>query len=332
MATTLHQIIIAYCLKLINLNTVSYYLNVEYKIILEPILDHLCSALQLVFPPSLLAALTDNSPPPISFFLNLPSPERGTWGIYVVVLLDPEGEYHLYTGSGTNAERGLIARAAHYKNKTHHSLGRLVRQAYDEGCELQHIGMLCWTKIPQPTQVPRARLLFLCLEACFTCLFYTCTYTRLEPLWTSFTPWTRESVTWGPLCSHIPFREGVGQSLNLTPQQLQDLAAARTVRDAKNNKVLWEREREKDLEAALARKRTEKANRRTKNKKEGLHRCDPCDKKYGSAKELSRHLRTEVHAQQLALNAGAVAPAVSKDTLRCRRKTAEAKKSGKFSC
>ncbi len=89
------QLVISYCLKLMNISASSWYLNPMYKVVLAPIIHQLCSDLQLFFPESLLAALTSDAPPPIQFFLNLPTPKKQTWGIYLHVLVDLEGGYHL---------------------------------------------------------------------------------------------------------------------------------------------------------------------------------------------------------------------------------------------
>jgi hypothetical protein len=58
MAAELQQVIIAYCLKLINMGAATWYLNPVYKVVLEPIINQLWPTLQLVFPEGLLAVLS----------------------------------------------------------------------------------------------------------------------------------------------------------------------------------------------------------------------------------------------------------------------------------
>ena len=96
-----------------NMGVQTWCLNPVYKVVLEPVIYQLCSALQLFFPESLLAALTSDTLPPIQFFLNLPPPKKRTWGIYLHVLVDLEGDHHLYVGSGTDDAQGVSARVAH---------------------------------------------------------------------------------------------------------------------------------------------------------------------------------------------------------------------------
>ena len=318
---------------------------------LVPIFNQICSALKVLFHSSIQAALTSDTPPPVTFFLGLPPPKRNTWGVYVLVFVDPYGNHYLYIGSGTDASGGVTARTAIYANKTHPRLPRFVRLAFDKGYDLLHIGMLCWTQLPQPTQVPQARLLFLCLEAVFTAIFYTCFYTVLEPLWSGQMPWTRDLVSWDPLNSHIPLSEGVGDSLNSTPEQLQAINDARKERTRTNvahvSKAAYNRERENDLQAFLTRKRKEKASWAAANKEkvdishaktvekiksEGRFKCDDCNLPLASSRALKNHRASDGHARQVALNLGAVQAPPSQNTLRVRKFSAKARKSKKHHC
>jgi hypothetical protein len=281
------QLIIRYCLDLVQIGAADWYLNPEFKVLLKPIIDILLPTLQLSFHTSMLAALASDTPPTIAFFLGLPAPERKSWDVYVLVFVDPDGDHHLYIGSGTEANAGITGRTAVYANKTHPRLPRFVRLAFDRGYELVHIGTLCWVPLPQPAQVPRARLLFLCLEAVFTCIFYACFRTVMEPLWSDLMPWTRDSVSWSPLNSHLSLSEGVGDSLNLSAEQLQavsDLRKERTrVTMAHASKAQYDREREKDLEAHLARKRKDKALWAARNKERVAVMPKPLPKPYPPA-------------------------------------------------
>ena len=348
---TAHQLISDYCLKLVNIDAADWYLNPEFTIVLQPIFYQYFDELHLVFDASMQATLSSDTPPHIDFFLSLPAPKQGTWAVYVVVFVDSDGVHHLYIGSGTNATAGVTSRTRDYANKTRVRLPRFVRLAFDRGYELLHIGMLCWTQLPQPTQVPRARLLFLCLEAAFTCIFYTAFCTIMEPLWSHLMPWTRDSVSWGPLNSHLPLSESVGESLNLTSQQLQAIEDLRKERTRKLmvqvSKAAYDREREKDLEGFLARKRTEKAAWAAKNpekvavshaktvakiKTDGRYRCNDCSQSMASSNALARHLASDSHAQQVALNLGAVQTSPSKATLRVRKFADKTRKEKKYYC
>lgn len=226
----LNELVSEYCLKLISLDAPGWYLNPQFKVALEPCFNQRTPATTPAFAPNILAALSSPLPPSIDFFKTLPSPKRGVWAVYVVVLVDPNGKFHLYIGSGTGSDSGCTSRTAVYSNKTHAQLPQHVRLAYDRGYEFSHVGMLCWTSLPSPTLVPLTRLLFICLEGVFTCLFYSAFYTIMEGLWDDLMPWTRDSVSWGALNSHLPFIEGVGDMLDLSPTQLESIAAAKKQR------------------------------------------------------------------------------------------------------
>jgi hypothetical protein len=138
------QVTSNYCANLLKIDAASWYINAEFKVVLEPIFHQTYSALQVVFNPSIAAAVTSDTPPPIEFFLGLPAPQACTWAVYVLVFLDNDVNHLLYIGSGTDAISGVKARTNNYANKTHPMLPRFVRQAFDRGCKLLHIGMLCW--------------------------------------------------------------------------------------------------------------------------------------------------------------------------------------------
>jgi hypothetical protein len=350
MAAELQQVIIAYCLKLINMGAATWYLNPVYKVVLEPIINQLWPTLQLGFPEGLLAVLSSDGPPSIDFFLGLPAPEMRTWGVYALVFVDLDNNYHLYIGCGTGARYGVTSRTANYKDRTHHRLPRFVRLAYDRDYELLHIGMLCWAPLPGAVHVPLRRLLFLCLEAFFTAVFFACFNSIMEPIWSGFMPWTRDSVTWGPLCSHLPLSEGVGDEINLTPQQLEAMEEIRKAKIrqsiSKCNRARYDREREEDLEGFLSRARSmskrwadnnpEKVvairkKTRSKVKQEKRHHCDDCQIPFDSPGALAKHLKTAAHARQLAVIEGVDSP-IKAGTLAARRCVDKAKKAKKFHC
>jgi rubrerythrin len=76
-------------------------------------------------------------------------------------------------------------------------------------------------------------------------------------------PWT---ISWEPLNSHSPLKEGIGASLEFTPEQLELIVTRRKAAMAQISKAAEERERTQDLEGYLSRKRIEKATWAAKNK------------------------------------------------------------------
>jgi hypothetical protein len=112
---------------------------------------------------------------------------------------------------------------------------------------------------------------------------------------------------------------------------------------AQASKAAYDRDRENDLEAFLARKRTEKAAWTARNqekvaisyaktiakaKSEGRYKCDDCNLPMASSSALKGYKASAAHALQVALNSGAVRTKTpSQATLRARRFAINAKKS-----
>jgi hypothetical protein len=322
-------------------------MNAEFSTILLPEMSTITTATPIQASSSLLPTLKSSKPPSLAFFHALPAPEQKMWAIYVTVLTRPGSMPKLNVGSGTNAASGCTARTVHYHDKTNRHLPRFVRQAYDNGYTLSHIGMLCWAPLPQAAMVPRARLFFLCLEALFTCLFYTSFASVLDVLWTHLMPWTRDSISWEPLNSHSPLKEGVGASLNFSPEQLESIVARRKLAMAKISKAAEERERTEDLEGYRLRKRTDKAvwvaNNKERSaaiharvvakiKSERKHFCPICNTVLASAFALVQHNATDHHKTQVAIANGAPVIPPSIDALRSRSFQAKAKASKRFGC
>lgn len=346
-AETVNELVLDVCLKLIQIDAAKLFMTPQFRLVLDPEFKDICSATPLVFTDCLRETLCSKSPPTVDYFLNLPDPIRDYWTVYVVVLVDLEDNYSIYIGSATGVlGGGCVLRAAHYRDKTNGVLPAFVRRAYDEGSELVHIGILCWCPIPRPALVPRVRLLFLALEAVFTCLFFACRRQVSDSAWAHLFPWKRAMVSWRPLCTHLSLIEG-SRELELTSEQLEEAAAMRVVKMAANSKAAYEREREKDLEAHLLRKRTEKAAFVEKNpekhagwheksvakiKATRKHYCTVCDHAFASSTMLEKHLESKKHLDQVALNAGVPPKPPSANALRSRAHVAKAKASMKFYC
>ena len=80
--------------------------------------------------------------------------------MYSVVLTKAGKKSRLGIDYGTSdSAKCCIARARIYEYKKHMHLPRFVREAYDKGYGLEHIGILCW--IPLPFMVGKPRLRFL---------------------------------------------------------------------------------------------------------------------------------------------------------------------------
>lgn len=108
----------------------------------------------------------------------------------------------------------------------------LVKAAFQTGYRVSSIGMLCWTALPSAVMVPPIRARFIVLEAYFAIQFHAIIKMSSDKLFEHLVSWPRESVSWGPLCTHLPMMEVVKGDLSMSPEQLEIAAAARVKRTA----------------------------------------------------------------------------------------------------
>jgi hypothetical protein len=75
----------------------------------------------------------------------------------------------IYVGSGANTRAGVSERLDQNDSRGKYT-PRCVAKAIDAGYLITHKGLLCWAPIPSSALVPLLRVLFLALEAIFTCV------------------------------------------------------------------------------------------------------------------------------------------------------------------
>lgn len=313
-----------YMMKLAGIDAPDWYINPDFTILLQE--EHqLRSEIHLEFAPGLFDVLQSLSPPSPDFFLSLPKPVGKYWGVYASLHTMEDKEPGLNIGSGTDSGRGYPKRVSHYSNKKHPLLPRYVRQAYDRGYDLAHIGLLCWAPIPKAPLNPRTRLLFIALESTFTHLFYSAIPTIMDQLWTDLVPWSRDDVLWRPLNSHIPFSEGV-DDVGMTEEQLVRRAEKRKTRkvyvrrqhylkNLEHYRQLYENERARDIDAFRAKKakqarswvarhraKVREVQKRSKAKAraEQRYRCVTCDKSFTDSNKLKNHYNSQRHKDNLS--------------------------------
>lgn len=123
-------------------------------------------------------------------FLSLPGPESDTQGV-CTLCFEEEGEKPLvYIGSGTSVDLELWDAAQNYHSPdSSSSLPKFVARSFKEGYSLSNIGVLASTPTSPDSIVPRARGLFLGVEANLSILLYavflvyTDRYIEHDPLW-----------------------------------------------------------------------------------------------------------------------------------------------------
>lgn len=331
--STLRNLVDNYMFDMIELDAPDWYINPTYRVVLRrssTVYNEISASTPLKFAPGMLDVLQSKTPPPPDFFLSTPTPAGKFWAIYAGLLRKPGCPDALCIGSGTDALASYEKRIAHYSNKTHGALPRFVRSRYDEGYDLAHIGVLCWSPIPDVTMVPRARLRMIALEGTFTNLFFSANETCLDCLWTNLMPWTRDQVDWITLNSHTPFNEGVA-GLSLTAVELLQLEDARRLRMKQHSKksyakhsakmrAVYDRERATDITAFRLKKsqqaaswvsrnvgKSRAADKRTRAKAlaEKRFHCEDCKKSFIDSSKLNRHLTTDKHAINKASSARA---------------------------
>jgi hypothetical protein len=154
------------------------------------------------------------------------------------------------------------------------------------------------------------------LEATFTFIFWTIKIkTKFGLGMHGMCQWTLESLEYGGLCSHTPLRETVAGDLELSPEELEEIARdrkrAQTERSTKSLKKIKlqspERKRQ-DLRKITENYR--EANREAtitsnqnyvQNKKDLKRFYDPiCERAFGNSHQLDAHLKTSVHLKKAA--------------------------------
>lgn len=252
----------------------------------------------------------------------------------------PGCQSRLYVGSGTNTLSGVKARLLNYKPGGS-PLPKLVCQAFKNGYTIEHKGLLCWTKMPQVSLRPTSLVRFLLIESYFTIVFNACIPMVSDVYIEDFSLWPRDSVTWGPLCSHLPLSESLRLGLDLTPEQLEDVERVRRARAlevANRASVKFRAKRRAvDPEGFKAHTRESKrawsqanaarlAARSAQNRENTLALetwyCHDCNRPFQSLVALASHLGTQAHRDNVAgipkapLSAKAVANKVRRDAIK----------------
>jgi len=186
------------------------------------LLEAIAKEASLTFAPGLLEVVQAAAPPTIAYFKSLPTAPLTGFGVYAIVLEKRGQRSRLYIGSATSASQGLRRRMRDYEERER--TPRFVGDAYAEGFEIAHKGLLCWTPLPGPVAVPVRRLLIVALEAVLTYMFWALKATKGDYGMGHICLWDRSTLTYGGLCSHSSLYEGVQGDFDLSPEQLEENA------------------------------------------------------------------------------------------------------------
>lgn len=279
----------------------------------QDVLSELFSAAALSYCPGLFEAMKAHRPPPLSFFLDLPSVTTGRWAIYTLVLEKSGFMPFVYIGSGTSASTGVHGRFGEYKHNKH--LPKYVKAAVDQGFTISHMGLLLWAPIPSAADIPKFRVLFIAIEAALSFYFWAMRSRSAVKDYgmADIRPWSLDSFSYHGLCSHNPLLGGPAGNFGLTPEELEALAAAvkeknriymanyhQTMRadpEAMAKKAFYDTQWTKNNPA---KRRKIKSKSRDKAKAEKKYFCDVCNVACRTKITLNEHNSRPRHLKKVA--------------------------------
>lgn len=272
---------------MVNIPAPPWFINLDFGVVFaeRPSYDSIAACSPLTFPLNLYEVLTSSTPPSIDYFKSLPLATPTLWGIYAIVMAKSGCEDGLYIGSGTNSDHGVLVRVNQYKPGGS-VLPRSVKRAFEQGYHVAHRGLLCSSPLPTLGLVLRVRARFLALEALFTALFFASIPAITDSYFEHLLLWKRDTVTWKPLCSHLPLNEGIMGDLQMSIEELELVAAKRRERASSPTRL-----------AVFARR---SARNREEAKATGMYHCDVCDIDLQGPLALDKHLKSTWHADRVA--------------------------------
>lgn len=170
---TLEELLLDKIHSVVNIDCPDWYIDPGFEIVLaeRDKLNSVALACPLRFPPEVEELLNSANAPMHTHFFALPSPQKGTWCVYIIIFETPGRQLKLYIGLGTSESVGMLGRTQQYHPDNYATLPRFVRLAFEEGFTISHIGTLCYTPVPRPGIRPRSRGLVKAAEAVFSVEF-----------------------------------------------------------------------------------------------------------------------------------------------------------------
>ncbi|KLO86133.1 Uncharacterized protein Y057_14050 [Fusarium fujikuroi] len=266
-----------------------WFLNPKFPMVFDAdTYDFIAYSSPLTFSESLSDVLSSTHPPTIDYFKSLPSPPDELtkhWGVYLHILKKNGEKPRVYIGSGTNMTHGLRGRLRTYKGPVDQTTPKAMAQSYAAGFKLTHTTLLCWTPIPELVVRYKAQCRMLLVEGLFQMVFFAQSYSRAEPLWLPYVPWSRSQIQWEPLCRHTSWNEFVKDECDLTDEQL---------REAEDRRAVYTRERKNRSSRLWIAKNREHYNTQHKryienNRASEVYKCSFCDYVADSPSLLTKH-------------------------------------------
>lgn len=308
MSPTTKSAIIGVLLPLIwsTLNVASW-INPRFRLVLLS-LDRISELLELVqidFCSGLLPVHKASAPPSIDWFLALPSADSPgkVWAIYVLVLRKHGHRFKLYIGSATAFDAGVRGRFYEYKRGEH--LPRYVKSALDDGYTIKKKALLATCPIPLAAKAPVYRVVILALEAILACYFWAMYKRDHDYGFNHLCPWSLDAFTYDGACSHNPLREAFEGDVDITEEQLQQIADETKAKNIAYGKAYHKQQRvdaTPEFKAAQARANKKQRPRtqrlRVEAREEKLFYCEVCDYAGGDAGKLRNHKKTKGHKRR----------------------------------
>ena len=210
---------------------------------------------------------------------------------------------------------GVKARWSNYdRAETSNTIPRYVKRALDNDYKITHKALLVWAPLPGPADVPRLRMLFVAVEAALSFVFWAMVSKDSDYGMGDCCPWPRDLFSYGGLCGHNPLHEGLIGNLDLTAEQLEDVAA-RAKETERANKAQWHQtQKELDPQGFAARMKLRVDRHRENNRPQIRERdlilkkktwaskkyyCEPCDVSCTSDFALKQHTAMKTHLKVL---------------------------------
>ncbi len=256
----------------------------------EAAMEAILLASGFVLPNGLLDVVQCKSPPPLSFFKTLPTEFGQRWGIYVIVLEKQTCRPRIYIGSGTEKRSGVSMRIGQYRRRE--NLAKSVRDALNQGFNISHIGLLCWTPLPPASRRRTLRALYLIIEAAFTLWFWAMvSRTRDYGMPVTLCPWPLDTMDYDGCCNHFSLVEGGNDILDvLSPEELDDVERETKIRNSRRD----------NAKRGATIKRLDQKKKRQKALANKKWFCSVCNVNFGARNQLSNHETTRKHLDKVA--------------------------------